>query len=313
MQKGMVEYAALALGAALVFVFGWNNSSFLIGNGRGSGSLTLREALLVSTIGLVLGVLLQGSRMLKSLSGSLAPSASNHVVLVALLVSLGLTVTLSLVKLPVSFSMVLVGSFAGAVLASSLAFNYARVQEITGFWLVAPLATAVAAYLLMHAIVRGVSGLSLIALDGVSRYAVIVTSLLIAYVLGANNIGLIYGTVLNGAAPSDAIALLLAAIAVVGMVSLGSGGVSGTIGDRMLVLSPLGVVSTFLASAAVMWIGTDLGIPISLTQCLIGGMFGAALSKQISVVNTRLAVENIASWVVAPTISFILAALIITL
>jgi phosphate/sulfate permease len=307
----MVEDATVLLGVALVFVFGWNNSSFLIGDGRGSGALTLREALLVSSAGLLLGVLLQGSKMLRSLSGSLAPVATDQVVFVALLVSLALTVTLSLIKLPVSFSMVLVGAFTGAVLASSLPLDYGRLEEVVGFWAVAPLATALLAYIVMNVIVRGVSGLSLIALDAVSRYAVIATSLVIAYVLGANNIGLIYGTILNGASPSNLSAVLLTLVAILGMVALGSGGVSGTIGDRMLVLSPLGVVSTFLASATLMWLGTEQAIPISLTQCLLGGMFGAAFSKQISVVNTRLAVENIASWVIAPTSALILAMLIV--
>src|SRR5208283_3930183 len=307
----MAELATLLLGVALVFVFGWNNSSFRIGNGRGSGSLTLREALMISSVGLMLGVLLEGPKMLKSLSGSLTPAATDQVVLVALLVSLALTVTLSLVKLPVSFSMVLVGAFTGAALASSVQLDYGRLEEVVGFWVVAPLATALLAYIIMNVVVRGVSGLSLIALDAVSRYAVIATSLAIAYVLGANNIGLIYGTILNGASSSDPFAILLTFVAIVGMIALGSGGVSGTIGDRMLVLSPLAVVSTFLASATLLWLGTELAIPISLTQCLVGGMFGAAFAKQVSVVNTRLAVENLASWVIAPTSALILAVLII--
>jgi phosphate/sulfate permease len=307
----MAEDATLLLGVALVFVFGWNNSSFLIGNGRGSGSLTLREALLISSVGLILGVLLEGSKMLKSLNGSLTPVATDHVVFVALLVSLAFTIALSLMKLPVSFSMVLVGAFTGAVLASSLPLNYGRLEEVVGFWAVAPIATALLAYVIMKVVVRGVSRLNLIDLDGVSRYSVIVTSLAIAFVLGANNIGLIFGTVLNGASAYDPFAVLLTVVAIVGMVTLGSGGVSGTIGDRMLVLSPLAVVSTFIASSLLMLLGTDLAIPISLTQCLLGGMFGASLTKQVSVVNTRLALENIASWVVAPCSALILALLIV--
>lgn len=301
----------VVLGVALVFVFGWNNSAFLIGNGRGSGALTLREALLISATGLLLGVLLQGSSMLKSLSGSLTPTASNEMITVSLLISLVFTLGLSFFKLPVSFSMVLVGAFAGAVFASSLPLNHARLEEVIEFWAIAPIATALLAYVFMKIITRGVSGLGLVTLDTVSRYAVIATSLVIAYVLGANNIGLIYGTTLNGSQPSDAFAILLTSVAIVGMVVLGTGGVSGTIGDRMLVLSPLGVISTFLSSAILLWLGTELAIPISLTQCLVGGMFGAAFSNQVSVVNTRLAVENIASWIIVPSAAFLLAILVL--
>ncbi|MDA4121626.1 MAG: inorganic phosphate transporter [Thaumarchaeota archaeon] len=309
----MAELTAVLLGAVLVFVFGWNNSAFLIGNGRGSGALTVREALLVSSVGLILGVVFEGSSMSKSLAGSLTPTATDQVVIIALAVSLVLTVALTLVKLPVSFSMVLVGAFCGAVIANNLPLNLGRVEEVVGFWAVAPLATALLAFLIMRLIVRSVSGLSLIALDGVSRYAVILTSFAVAYVLGANNIGLIYGTVVNGGSSSDSTAILFTLVAIAGMVALGTGGVSGTIGDRLLVLSPLAVVSTFLASAALLWLGTDLEIPISLTQCLIGGMFGAALSKQDSGVNTRLAAENVASWLVAPASALVLAFVLVRL
>src|SRR5271156_3926033 len=135
----MADLALLGFGVALAFVFGWNNSSFLIGNGRGSGSLTLRESLLISSAGLLLGVLLEGSSMLRSLNGSLAPFASSQDVLVALAVTVAFTVVLSLVKIPASFSMVLVGAFAGAVYASSLALNYSRLEEIVAFWVLAPL------------------------------------------------------------------------------------------------------------------------------------------------------------------------------
>jgi len=89
--------------------------------------------------------------------------------------------------------------------------------------------------------------------------------------------------------------------------------VAGTIGDRLLVLSPLGVISTFLASAILMFIGTNLAIPISVTQCLLGGMFGAALTKQVTVINTRLALESVSSWAVAPLAAFAVAVLVVRL
>ena len=79
------------------------------------------------------------------------------------------------------------------------------------------------------------------------------------------------------------------------MVALGRGGISGTIGDRLLALSPFGVIATFLSSAVLIWVGTQFAIPISISQCLIGGMFGAAFTKHVSAINTRLAVESMSS------------------
>lgn len=307
----MVSEVVFVLGIVLAFVFGWNNSSFLIGNGEGSGSLAPREALVVATAGLLLGVLLEGSKMLKSLSGTITPSASDQVVFTALLVSIGVTVALSLLRLPVSFSMAIVGAFAGAVYGSSQPLDIARLEQVAAFWFLAPILAAVLAYLFYWIIVRSVSNLGLLALDGASRYGVILTSLVIAYVLGANNIGLIYGVALNGSSPSELEVLLFVFAGVLGMVALGRGGIAGTVGDRLLALSPLGVVATFASSSVLIWFGTQLAIPISISQCLMGGMFGAAITKQLSVVNSRLAAENIASWLAVPVGAFLLALLLV--
>jgi len=307
----MASDVLLALGVVLAFVFGWNNSSFLIGNGEGSGSLTLREALIVSSVGLLLGVALEGSQMLRSLSGSVTPVAGDQVVLIALVVSLSMTIVLSTLRLPVSFSMAIVGAFAGAAYGSSLPLNGARLEGIATFWFLSPILAAVLAYAFYRVIVRSASRLSLLAVDGASRYGVILTSLIIAYVLGANNIGLIYGMTLNGSPASQTFPLLLVVVAIVGMVALGRGGISGTIGDRLLGLSPFGVVATFLASAVLIWTGTQLAIPISISQCLLGGMFGAAFTKQTSAINTRLATESIAMWVVVPVGAFVIGFLLV--
>jgi PiT family inorganic phosphate transporter len=309
----MVDEILLSVGVAIAFVFGWNNSSFLIGNGEGSGSLTLREALLVSSTGLLLGVLFGGSKMVKSLSGSITATAGDGVVLAALVVSLALTVVFSAVKLPVSFSTAIVGGFAGAAYASSLPLNGPRLEEIVGFWFVSPLLAAVLAYALYQVLVRYAATLGLVSLDSFSRYGVILTSLTIAFVLAANNIGLIYGVVLNGGAPSSYVSLGLVIVAIFGMVALGRGGVTDTIGDKLLALSPLGVIATLLSSAVLILVGTQFAIPISISQCLLGGMFGAVLTKQFSVINVKLASESVALWVVGPLLAFLLAYLIIRL
>ena len=309
----MVNEIVLALGTVLAFVFGWNNSSFLIGSGEGSGTLTRREALVVASAGLVLGAVLEGSKMLRSLSGSITPSVGDQVVLVTLVVSLGVTVLLSIARLPVSFSMAIVGAFAGAAFGSSLPLDAGRLEQIASFWFLSPLLAALLAFVLYNVIVRGASRLSLLALDGASRYGVILTTFVIAYVLGANNIGLIYGVTLSGGGSSEPLALALVAIAVVGVIVLGGGSISGTVGDRLLGLSPLGVVATFLSSAVLIWLGTELGIPISISQCLMGGMFGTAYTRQFSVINTRLAAENLTSWVVVPLGAFLLGAVLVRL
>ncbi len=137
-----------------------------------------------------------------------------------------------------------------------------------------------------------------------------------SYTLGANNIGMIFGSTqsgVQGGLSAVEVLLLLTVVAVVGLVTLGRGGVSSTVGDRMLVQSPQGVFSAFLASSAIVWFGTQLAIPVSISQCLLGGMIGAAYTKSVTVLNGKIVRETLAVWVVAPVVSFVLGFVLLSI
>jgi phosphate/sulfate permease len=128
--------------------------------------------------------------------------------------------------------------------------------------------------------------------------------------MGANNVGLIYGTTITDGTPAAEpyVLLAFAALAVVGMVVLGRDGwVSGTVGDKLVALTPEGVMATFLCSAVVVWFGTQLALPISITQCLLGGMLGAAFTKHIRLINRKIVLETTVSWILVPSAAFVIS------
>ncbi len=309
----MDETVALLLAGILTFVFGWNNSAILIGNERGSGTLSGRESTIICSIGIILGVALEGSKMRGSLGGTITGQATDAVVLATLVVSIVLTMGLTLAAIPVSFSNTMVGAFAGAAFASSFVLRVGDLATIIVFWGAAPLATMGLTFLAYRLIARGTSSWSLLSVDAFNRAGVGAVSLALAYVLGANNVGLIYGTALatTGGQSSLPLVLALAASAIVGIALFGRGNVAGTVGDRLLSLSPQGVLAAFSGSIVMMWVATQLSIPISVSQCLLGGMFGAAFTKKIAIVNRRLSLEVVSSWVVIPLAAFALAAVLV--
>ncbi len=314
----MDESVALLLAGILTFVFGWNNSSILIGNARGSGTISGRGSMILCSIGVVLGVALEASKMNASLVDIVSGEATDSIVLTTLVVSIVLTLGLTVVAIPVSFSNIMVGAFAGAAVASSLQTRTGDIATILVFWVVAPLATMAATFLSYRVIERATRNSSLLSLDAFNRAGVGVVSVGLAYVLSANNIGLIYATAFattKGGPSSSEVALTyvlaLAACAIVAIALFGRGNVAGTVGDRLLSLSPQGVLAAFTGTIVIIWLATQLGVPISVSQCLIGGMFGAALSKRIAIVNQRLSVEVIASWLVMPLAGFALAVVLV--
>ena len=78
----------------------------------------------------------------------------------------------------------------------------------------------------------------------------------------------------------------------------------------MLSLSPQGVFSAFVSSSLLVWFGTQFALPVSISQCLLGGMFGAAYSRAFSAINRRLAGETVSVWLLAPLAAFGLAYLL---
>ena len=299
----------LAPAAVLTFLFGWNNSAFLIGNIRGSGTLTLRGALLTAVVGLLAGVFVEGPKMLRSLDGFLSPAASFTTLAITLAASILVTLGFTSFNLPVSFTAAMVGAFLGGTYHAGLPINLGQTELVISFWFVAPLLTGVLTFLLYNGVARLVSNFGILTVDTINRVGVVVSSLAVSYSLGANNIGLIYGTASGTFVGLDDWATLvgLAFLAVLGTAWLGRGGVTGTVGDRMLVLSPQGVLTVFVTSALVIWIGTQLSVPISIGQCVLGGMFGAAYAKSVTVVNKKLAIETVSGWVVVPVAAFVIA------
>lgn len=305
----------LILSAILSFVFGWNNSSFLIGNLRGSGTLSLRSSVLLAVIGLLAGVLLEGSKMLKSLDGALATSASAHGLEVTLFVSILLTIGLTALALPASISAAMVGAFLGVAVASSLAVNQGQTELVIAFWFVAPALTFFVSLALHKSLRRLVSRFNLVTADTFNRVGVVATSFAVSYTLGANNIGLIYGTAIGGAQNGDSIliAIGLTLTAIAGTILLGKRKVSETLGDKMLALSPQGVLAAFGGAALLVWIGTQLLVPMSISHCILGGMLGAAYSGRITVVNRRIVWESLSTFVVIPVVAFVAAFLLFQL
>jgi phosphate/sulfate permease len=301
----------VGLAALLSFLFGWNNSSFLIGNLRGSGSLSFSVAVLTAIVGLLIGALLEGSKMAGSLAGSIAPSTTVSAMVATLAVSVVLTLGLTLIDLPVSFSMIMVSAFIGATYRLALPLNASHSELVIAFWFIAPVATAAITATVYLSVGRLVTNAGILTVDALNRTGALVSGLAVSYTLGANNLGLIYGSTLAGQPVAFGLVLALVAFASVGVVTFGRNALGGNIGDKMLALSPQGVLAAFISSSIVVWFGTQFALPVSISQCLLGGMLGAAYSRAVSSVNNRLVAETLATWVVAPMVAFA-AAYVIT-
>ncbi len=86
-----------------------------------------------------------------------------------------------------------------------------------------------------------------------------------------------------------------------------SSGVTKTVGVKILGLSPSTALVVQLSGALTVHMFTQFGLPVSITQSLVGGILGIGLAKRIAIMNKAIIRSIIAEWITAPLIGFVIA------
>lgn len=302
----------ILLAFLIAFIFGWNNSSLFKGGLTGSGLLSYKRSLALTSLGLIFGALMEGSKMGRTFVGFLTENTTTMALLVVLITSLLLMLAFTLLHIPVSLSHVSVGAYVGANFAIGLSLNLVNLELIVLSWLLVPAFSALITISIYKFMARIAPRFNLLTLDAFNRSSAIVVTLYLTYALGANNIGLInalYMPFIDDFILLKFMIIIMAMSVALGIIMLGKR-ITKTVGEDLIVLSPISVLTSMFSSALLMWFFTQFSIPISLTQAVIGGIFGAALIKRHVIFNRIVLYEIIGSWAAIITISFVLSMLI---
>lgn len=252
----------------------------------------------------------------RALLGSITKDTSPMVLMITLVMTLLLMLLFNLLHLPISLSHVSVGVYVGGSFAIGFALNTPHLQLVLLSWLFVPLISALTGIMIYIFMARIASHLSLITIDALDRGAVTITVFYVAYALGANNLGLINSLyrplILDDPVLMMTMVFFVAITSALGTAAFGKR-ITKRVGEDLIVLSPIGVVTSMFASALLMWAFTQFSIPISMTQAVIGGVVGAGLIKRYAVFNRAVLYEIIGGWVIVTFVGFILSALVIGL
>jgi PiT family inorganic phosphate transporter len=137
-------------------------------------------------------------------------------------------------------------------------------------------------------------------------YLTIISGIYGAYVLGANTVGLIVGMIGAPKSQYPPLSLGFGLATILGMVFL-SRGTTRSVAENIVGMSPSASFAAQMGGAITVHSFTQFGIPVSVSQAVIGGVFGAAIPRNIVVRNDRLTKEIILGWTVAPLVGAILA------
>lgn len=317
----------LLSGLFLGWSLGANHGGSLFGPPVGARMISHQTAALVCSVFVVLGAVVGGSGTTATLVslGAVTTSAGAFITATAA----GATVAvMSKLGLPVSTSQTMVGALVGWNLFAGLPTPPTPLASIVAAWVAAPLlAAAVAAggYLVAKRVLLG-SGMHLLTVDALTRWALVMVAAFGAYSLGANNIANVMGPFVPhpplkplclGSRCVDPVPQLfgLGGLAIALGILTYSRRVVSTVGRDLLRISPISALVVLFSHALVLFLFSSrelssllaslhLGaiplVPVSSAQTMIGALMGVSLVTRAYGVRWKTLGEIAAAWVLAP-------------
>lgn len=308
----------IVMGLAVGWSIGANDAANSLGTAVGSRVLTLKQAIILISIFGLLGALLQGSYVAKTIGKGIVPMdqidkpLSIYLALVAAFSACVWVVLATYWKMPISTSHSIVGAVAGAGLSIGAPVKWRVLADIFICWIFTPLGAAVLGYifyrLFKNIFYRVIPRKHLRAtIAGL----IIISGCYVAYTWGANDVANATGVMVGAGVLSPKLSVILGGVAIVlGIVTWGYK-VIETVGSEIAHLLPIMAFAVQLASAINVHIYTVFGIPVSTSHSIVGAIFGVGLVRGMRVLNIRIMREIVICWLATPFVSGVISFLLL--
>ena len=302
----------IASGAYLGWALGANDSANIFGTGVATGTIRYRTAILLTAIFLVAGAMLEGSKCMETL-GELSRLTSMAAFCCTL--AAGATMmTLTLLALPASASQAIVGTIVGAGILSGTA-DFTKLYKILVCWLFTPVSGIFFGYVcyrvaewILNRTVRGLSFRNRLYFAGI-----LVAGCYGAYSLGANNVANVTGVYVGSGMLSPFTAATVGGLSIAVGVLTFSRKVMMTVGKGIVPLDPFSAFVVVLAEALTLHLFTQIGVPVSSSQAVVGAVIGVGLVGDVRTISFRMLFRIGIGWVMTPVASGLLTILLLAL
>ncbi|MEM2128958.1 MAG: inorganic phosphate transporter [Candidatus Bathyarchaeia archaeon] len=293
----------ISLGLLVCAVLGANNASACLGAGVGAGFFSYSFSVFLASLGVVLGVALEGTKLSKVLSEGVLAELSFESTLILIVTILIVMTVASVFHLPLPLSEGLVGSAIGIGLGKGFEINWEFTTVIFASWVITPFFAAFLVIILSEIVKRVTRTTNNVLMANyVHNKTTMALSFYVSYGLGANTVGLINGIFKPFVGNEWVGAIMFGLATSLGIYFL-SRGITESVGKGITGLSPSAALTVQLSSALTVHLFTQFGLPVSITQALVGSVLGVILIKKISLTNTRFLRKITAGWLLAPLLS----------
>jgi len=286
-------------GIFLGWTLGSNDSANIFGTGVAAKIVKYRTAIILISIFVILGAVVEGEKCFATVGKlvNLTPESAFYAALAA-----GITMfILTYLALPCSTSQAIIGAVLGAGMVSGIP-DFSRLYKIVACWILAPISAVILSYILYHLIgffferyITSPQKRSFFIFWGL-----IFAGCFGAYALGSNNVANVTGVYVGSGLLTPFEATLIGGLSIASGVLTYSRKVMTTVGKKITYLDEYSAFIAELSAAVNVEIFTQVGVPVSTSQAIVGGVVGVGLVKGARTVNRRTLIEIGTGWVSTP-------------
>lgn len=290
----MLDLLDLLLLLYIAFLFGINNSGIALAGMLASG-FSYRASMGISVLGFMTGALLEGWKM-----GSVIMPEDHTVTFGVTAVILSI---FSFLHMPVSMVNVLLAGYIGAGIDTAGAIS------VVAWWIVTPFMALGATVSLYSIMVRFTARLSLVSLF--RFYSVLIPSAVFyaSYTIGANNLGLLYTITMSHGYfnAADGSYMIIAAMLGTFIIGVARGkSISRLLSEGIVGHTPATILSSVTSCSIILWISTQIQIPLPFSQMLMGSLIGINMMKRPRIYSKHSLLLLVSSWTGSTLLSFLI-------
>ncbi|MBC1633406.1 inorganic phosphate transporter [Listeria welshimeri] len=324
-MEGMFLITVVIVLAALAFdlINGFHDTANAIATSVSTKALKPRHAIILAAVMNFVGAI-SFTGVAKTITKDIVnPFALDHgelVILAALLSAIAWNLITWYFGIPSSSSHALIGSIAGAAIASAgfASIEYSGFTKIIIGLLVSPVLAFVVGYTIYSLFKIFLKNLNLATTNRRFRMIQVGTAALQSYTHGTNDaqksMGIItMALIASGFQTTDDVQLWVqvsCAIAMAVGTSVGGWKIIKTVGGKIMKIKPVNGVAADLSSVIIIFGATFIHLPVSTTHVISSSILGVGTAHRIKGVKWDTAQRMIITWVITLPISATIAALI---
>ncbi|MFX1302242.1 MAG: anion permease [Promethearchaeota archaeon] len=268
---------------AIIIAFGIGANDETFAGVYGSRILNMKYILILATIFAITGALILGEAVSKTVGkGIFPPLYLTNAIVITILISSAIWLILSSsLGLPISTTHATIGAVIGLGIALNASLDWFKILELGIWWILSPIIGYVVSFIvfkLMHLYkVKHLNGFqSLEKTEKIFTYIVLIIICITAFSRSGNDCSNAVGIVVGVGEFQINLLLLITGLSLAGGLIVLGRGVIKSVG-RITELYPSTAFAAQIPTAAILFVGTALGIPLSGSHMLVASLVG--LSK----------------------------------